>query len=173
MSESLLGLFMDGLVLVFLGATIFFAVRLSAHLKNFRDGRKDLERLIHDLSTQIDKAEHSIDALKTSARDIARDLQQQLDEAKTMSAELEIMTRGANNMADRLDKSAERHRGNDAIFDQSTAPVRGKPVAGRDEFPGFAIRDAEAERGGDLSPDSGESVAERELLEALQSRKHR
>jgi hypothetical protein len=37
MSESLLGLFMDGLVLVFLGATIFFAVRLSAHLKNFRD----------------------------------------------------------------------------------------------------------------------------------------
>lgn len=170
MSESLLGLFMDGLVLVFLGATIFFAMRLSTHLKNFRDGRKDLERLIRDLSTQIDKAEHSIDALKVSARDIARDLQQQLDESKTMSAELEIMTRGANNMADRLDKSAERHRGNDAIFDQNAAPPRGKPVAGRDEFPGFAIRDTEAEHGGDVP---SESVAERELLEALQSRKHR
>jgi hypothetical protein len=168
MNESLLGLVLDGLVLVFLGATIMYAARLSKHLKNFRDGRKDLEKLIGDLSTQIMKAENSIEELKTSARDISRELQSQLDEARAMGDDLEIMTRGANNMADRLDKAADRHRGsvNEPAMPQQQRNVR-KPTP--EEFPGFAIRDNEAEHG--FSDDEEGSLAERELLEALQSRK--
>ena len=167
MNESLLGIILDGLVLVFLGATIVFAARLSIHLRNFREGRKDLERLIGDLGTQIMKAEKSIDALKSSARDVSRDLQQQLDDARAMGDDLEIMTRGANNLADRLDKAADRHRG--SATEAQPMPARKMP-SGRDEFPGFAIRDTEAEDE-QLGADAEGSLAERELMEALKSRK--
>lgn len=163
MSESLLGIVLDGLVLVFLGATIVYAARLSMHLRTFRESRKDLEKLISDLTTQILKAERSIDTLKSSARDVSRDLQQQLDDAKAISDDLEIMSRGANNMADRLDKAADRNR-NQTV---EPAPQR-KPQ--REEFPGFAIRDTEVDAGG-FSGDPEGSLAERELLEALKSRK--
>ena len=166
MSEGFLGLVLDGLVLLFLGATIVYAARLSRHLKNFRDGRKDLEKLIGDLSTQIMKAENSIEELKTSARNISRELQSQLDEARAMGDDLEIMTRGANNMADRLDKAADRHRN---MNEPATQPVRNVRKPTPDEFPGFAIRDHEAEQGFDDEAEG--SLAERELLEALQSRK--
>ncbi|MFN3827069.1 MAG: DUF6468 domain-containing protein [Micavibrio sp.] len=171
MSSGLLGMMLDGLVLLFLAATIFFAVRLSVHLRQFREGRKDLEKLVGDLGSQIAKAEKSIETLKDSARDASRSLQQQLDEARAVADDLEIMTRGANNIADRLDRSAERHRG-------STSPVQENESARgsrkeSDGFPGFAIRDAEAERQDRLSGDGAGSVAERELMEALQSRKGR
>ncbi len=166
MSESLLGIILDGLVLLFLGATIVFAARLSLHLRNFRESRKDLERLIGDLSTQIVKAEKSIETLKSSARDVSRDLQQQLDEARAMGNDLEIMTRGADNMADRLDKAADRHR-NAPVAE--SAPVRHVRKPTPEEFPGFAIRDPEVEHG---HAEEGEgSLAERELMAALQSRK--
>ena len=168
MSESLLGIIVDGLVLVFLGATIVYAARLSKHLKNFRDGRKDLEKLIADLTGQISKAEKSIEALKSSARDVSRELQQQLDDAKAMGDDLEIMTRGANNMADRLDKAADRHRGQQPVERDAMPQRKGPPV--RDEFPGFAIRDTDIDEEF-LSDDIEGSLAERELLEALKTRK--
>lgn len=168
MSQGLFALIMDALVLVLLGATIVYAARLSRHLKNFREGRKELEKLIADLSGQIIRAEGAIDGLKASARDMTRDLQAQLDEAKNIGADLEIMTRGANNIADRLDKAADRARQGEPAATKPAAqplpPNVRRPT--REEFPGFAIRDAEAE--GVVEPDdqSG-SVAERELLEAL------
>lgn len=168
MSEGLLGLVMDGLVLVLLGATIIYAARLSRNLKNFREGRKDLEKLIGDLSSQIVRAEGAIEGLKTSARDVSRALQQQLDEAKDIGADLEIMTRGANNMADRLDKAADRHRAAEAIAPQTLPPNVRRPT--REEFPGFAIRDPEAE-GAVQHEDAEGSVAERELMEALRKGK--
>lgn len=168
MNESLLGLVLDGLVLLFLGATIVYAARLSKHLKNFRDGRKDLEKLIVDLSTQINKAEGSIEELKSSARNISRELQSQLDEARAMGDDLEIMTRGANNMADRLDKAADRHRG--SVNEPSAPQQRNVRKPTPDEFPGFAIRDNEPDQGFTGEDEEG-SLAERELLEALQSRK--
>lgn len=170
MNEALLGMVLDGLVLLFLGATIFFAVRLSVHLRLFRESRQDLQRLIGDLTTQIDKAEKSIETLKTSARDVSRDLQQHLEEAKAVGDDLEIMTRGANNIADRLDRSADRHR---QVQPEPAAPARrGKNE--REEFPGFAIRDPElGAQEAERDNESGGSLAERELLEALQSRKGR
>ena len=169
MSEGLLGLVMDGLVLVLLGATIVYAARLSKNLKNFREGRKELEKLIADLSSQIIRAEGAIDGLKSSARDMSRDLQRQLDEAKDVSGDLEIMTRGANNMADRLDKAADRHRAMEAQpVSQGLPPNVRRPT--REEFPGFAIRDPEAE-GAEQHEDAEGSVAERELMEALRKGK--
>ncbi|QQG35865.1 MAG: hypothetical protein HYS17_10240 [Micavibrio aeruginosavorus] len=170
MSEALLGMVLDGLVLLFLGATIFFSVRLSVHLRLFRESRQDLEKLINDLTMQIGKAEKSIETLKSSARDISRELQQHLDEAKAVGNDLEIMTRGANNIADRLDRAADRNRNTNI---EIPVPAR-KSKNERDEFPGFAIRDPDlSHQEQDESADAGGSLAERELLEALQSRKGR
>lgn len=170
MSQGVFSLIMDGLVLVLLGATIIYAARLSKHLKNFREGRKELEKLITDLSGQIVRAEGAIEGLKASARDMTRDLQAQLDEAKAIGADLEIMTRGANNIADRLDKAADRTRQAEPPMNAPTSHAQPLPPhvrrPTREEFPGFAIRDAEAE--GVVTPDDqAGSVAERELLEAL------
>lgn len=170
MNEALLGMVLDGLVLFFLGATIFFAIRLSVHLRMFRESRQDLQKLIGDLTMQISKAEKSIETLKISARDVSRELQQHLDEAKAVGDDLEIMTRGANNIADRLDRSADRHR---QPVPESSGPMH-RAKSEREEFPGFAIRDPElAQQVTVEGSEAGASLAERELLEALQSRKGR
>ena len=57
MNDVLIGLVFDVLIAVLLGATIFFAARLSVHLKVFRESRGELQNLIVDLASHIEKAE--------------------------------------------------------------------------------------------------------------------
>lgn len=105
-----IGLVIDGLILVFLAVTIFYAARLSLFLKSFRDGREGMNILIRDLSVTIDKAEDSIRAMKESANSTAFELQEIINESKFLSDELRFMNETGDNLADRLEKLADRNR---------------------------------------------------------------
>lgn len=187
MSMELVGLILDGLVLLFLAATIFFAIRLTASINAFRRGRKELDKLVTDLSRNIEKAELAITGLKNSAKDSGRDLQALLNEAKSLSDELQIMTNAGDNLAGRLERLAERNRETVERIEK-TAPAAPSGLATSDlrrvqehkramTGPAFNIRDKEYESGEkepDLPPEddfpdegAGHSKAERELLEAI------
>lgn len=185
---EVVGLILDGLVLLFLAATIFFAIRLTASINTFRKGRKELEKLVGDLSRNIEKADLSIMGLKNSAKDAGRDLQSLLNEAKALSDELQIMTNAGDNLASRLERLAERNRETIERIEKTAKPPAPSGLATSDlrrvqeskramTGPAFAIRDKEYESGEDESdfsveddlPDDGQghSKAERELLEAI------
>ncbi len=191
----ILPLILDGLVLLLLAGTIFYAARLSLHIKAFRDSRRDMEGLLADLSAHIERADLAIRGLRESAREAGRDLQEQIGEAKALSEELQIMSDSGNRLAGRLEKLADR--GSVGMVPDPVAAGPGtRPRPAESKSPakqkskaapfGFAIRDPEFERadeGGDVNEQGlfpGEdsavdedvfvSRAERELYEALQKK---
>lgn len=182
---EIVGLVMDFLLLLFLAAMMFFAWSLSKNINVFRKSRKELDKLVQDLSRQIEKADIAVAGLKNSARDAGRGLQDLVNEAKALSEELQIMTESGDNLAGRLERLAERNRdiaerieraGGSAAGFSVKEPVLQRPLEEKrvPTGPSFAIRDREIESGefdpeidDPVETDGVHSRAERELLEAL------
>lgn len=104
------GLLLDGLILVFLSVTIFYAARLSLFLKSFREGKNGMQLLIRDLSLTVDKAEESIQNMKLHALETEDELREVINEAKFLSDELRFMNETGDSLANRLEKLADRNR---------------------------------------------------------------
>lgn len=104
------GLILDGVILVFLAVTIFYASRLTIFLKNFRQSRSTVEKLIKDLSNAIDKAELAIHDMHENSRNAENNLQSIVSEASFLSDELRFINETGDNLADRLQKLAEKNR---------------------------------------------------------------
>jgi hypothetical protein len=164
-----LPLILDGLILVLLGGTIFFAARLSVHLKTFRSNRTQLEKLVSELAEQIAQADRAVAGMREAAREGGRDLQQRINEARALSEELQFMNETGNNLAGRLEKvatgSAARVNPYDGDYD-TAEEKRGFAIQDReygldDDAAGFVIDDEDD--GANLG-----SRAERELFQALQ-----
>lgn len=167
MSGSALPLILNGLILVLLAATIFFAARLSLNLRDFRASRKDLDQLVRDLGISVTRAEGAIAGMRQTASESGRDLQELVNQARSLSEELQLMNEAGNNLAGRLEKAAERGGSSRHAAENAEPPVRGP----------FAIRDPEFERDGDEGGDDAisglQSRAEKELFEALQGRRNK
>lgn len=108
MSGITLGL--DIVIIVMLGATIFYAVRLSKHLSVFRSNCGEMERLIRELSTQITRAQEGITVLDEMSSTQGENLRKLIAKAQGLCDELEIMTEAGDFMAGRLETLAERNR---------------------------------------------------------------
>ena len=135
-----LSFILDGLILVFLGVSIFYAVRLTMFFKTFRDGRDGLQLLIRELSTAVDTAENAIGNMKKNAVESDKDLRQLVSEAKFLSDELRFMNEAGDGLAKRLDKLADRNRelltllddaGGIGVSDETVAPKSKKAVTKR------------------------------------------
>lgn len=181
---QIVALVMDGLVLLFLSATMVFAWRLSANIKVFRNSRKEMERLLQDLSRQIEKAERATHGMNNSAKGAGKDLQDVIDEARRLSEELQLMTESGDNLASRLERLAERNRDAAERIETRGGKTAGisikEPALPRVQEskrapigPSFAIRDRDlddkrdAATKADAEMDDDFSRAERELMAAL------
>lgn len=187
-----LSLVMDIAILALLAATVFLAFRLNLNLKRFKDSRSEMEGLVNRLTGNIDKAERAIQGMQNAARNAGRDLDEIISDAKVLADELKLMNESGNNLANRLEKLAERNR---TLVDkievsppliQSSSPAKGQPIRIDEAARGFAIHDREFEAGFAEDDDFGfeedevggemgglQSQAERELFEALQKGKPR
>lgn len=170
MSFEILSIFVDVVVVGFLAATLLYAYRLSRSLDNFRRYRRDFEKLMADLSIQIERAQNAIAGMKEAGGRSGQDLQDQIDEARLMIDELRMVNDASKNMADRMEGLAgATRRARQTGHIASSMPSPGK--SGRDENPSFVIRDrdigTDTESG---AAGSFESKAEQELYEALQHR---
>ncbi|MCB1556428.1 MAG: hypothetical protein KDJ15_03850 [Alphaproteobacteria bacterium] len=157
MSEALLSVILDGLILVFLGLTVFFAGRLSLHLKQFRSTRKELEGLLASLSSSIVRAEGAITGMKETAQESGRDLQDRIDEARKVLDELQLIEEAGNSLAARLETLAERSGRASRSSSPSPSGV------------GFSIRDPEFDRGTGAAEGEGEGEGEVEEGESFEA----
>jgi len=62
----MISLILDIIVLLCLGATIFYAMRLSTALNNFKAHRKEFEGLMADLSQNIAQAQAAMTGMKAA-----------------------------------------------------------------------------------------------------------
>lgn len=180
-----LSLVMDIVIILLLGATIFYALRLSKHLDAFRSNRADMERLIRDLSSQITRAQEGITTLDDVAKESSDELRRLVDKATGLADELQIMVESGDSLAQRLEILATRNREiSDQMNERAVNLVYpgGKPpvlTAERKPEPGmsaapksmFAIRDPdfsdEPEETIEDEDDGLLSKSERQLAAAL------
>jgi hypothetical protein len=171
-----LPLALDIIILCLLAATIFFAARLSLHLKAFRSNRAALDGIIKELAEQIAQAERAVMGMREAAREGGRDLQERINAARALAEELQFMNETGNNLAGRLEKAAtggSRAPAADMFDGEGEPAARG----------GFAIRDPDFDGEGDVEEEDAlffesdddrtdelQSRAERELFAALQGR---
>ena len=172
MSMSLLSIILDFAVMTALIGTIYFAMRLSNSLNNFRAHRNEMKSLIAELSKNINDAQNAIEGLKATSNIAADNLDDVLHDSRRMAEELKMINESSNNIADRLEKLAA---GGDAYESSSefeeeeyydeleAANSDDAPL----EPPSFFIQDREFEdEGGELI-----SEAEKDLLQALKNKK--
>ncbi len=194
---SILSLALDVIVLVGLGVTIFYCMRLSRALNAFRAQRQEFNKMIVDLSVNIDKARDAIEGMKNASFESGEDLQKSITSARKLADELSLMNDSGNALANRLEKLAEKSRKistDESMPDVAPAAVAAAAVeirpakkAEKSAFPSFFIKDRDfddapaSRRNGkaaakpDALENAGEpeflSQAERDLYEALQKNK--
>ncbi len=110
MNTELISLVMDIVVLVFLGATIIYVVKLSASLKAFKAHRSEFDKVISDLLSSIDTAERAVGALKQTSASEAERLGALISTSKSLADELTIINDAGEGMAKRLERLAESNR---------------------------------------------------------------
>jgi hypothetical protein len=192
---NVLPMIMDALIICLLSGTIFFAARLSHHIKVFRESREEMEGLLANLSSQITKAEQAIDGLRANARESGRDLQSVINEGRAQSEELQILIQSGDRLASRIEKisgetltAQSDHSSPRVPADKSETPSYKNPehhIPRQKPMSGFVIRDPEFEEDPNeqmdeqgLMPDDYQdnedqtftSRAEKDLYEALKSK---
>ncbi len=184
-------LVLNVVIAILLIAVIIYVARLTIYLKNFKENRSELQKIIHDLSHHIARAEASIEGLHNAVDESGVDLQARLNKANAMFDELDIVVQTGDNLANRLEELAVKNRkiieGNEGDL-ENLARMRGKDDyedrvenlvrtvdGGESKASKFAIRDPEMERGGEaqktgftLEDNEVLSEAERDLYESLQ-----
>jgi len=144
------GLASDILLLLALGAAIYYCARLSRQFSSMQADRKAFEALIAALGTATTRADASIRAFRETAEGDGDVLSEKIARAQALSDELEIMIQAGDSLADRLQALAERR--------PPAAPEKEELAAKK---PAAPAEEAAAPR----------SRAERELLEALKEKR--
>lgn len=173
MSGGVLSIVLDIVVLIGLGFTIHYALRLSKSLNNFRKYRSEFKKSIEELSGHIERAEKAIHSLKSESTKASRDLQSVVHDARLLADELQLMNQSGDGLARRLEdlagKSGRIIQGGakpetedySEIFEEDS-------LVASDGGDTFFIQDRDFE---DQDNGGPESEAERDLYEALKKKK--
>jgi hypothetical protein len=180
MTEHILSLVLDIAVLIGLGFTIFYCLKLSRSMNNFRQHRQEMNKLIDNLSRNIDEALRAIDGLKIAGDRSGRDLQKIINESRSMAEELQMINETSNSLASRLENLAGQGNFSAQSFEEPEEYVD-EPVethAPRNvamQRPAFYIQDRDYNDDAPVNDDEDEggmSKAEKELAEALRKNKN-
>lgn len=112
MMAGALSTFMDVLVLICLGFTIYYAAKLSNSLNEFKKYRAEFGAVLKELSRNIDMAQGAIENLRKTSSESGRALQEILEESKYLTDELQLMNQAGNSLAKRLEALAEKNSRN-------------------------------------------------------------
>ena len=188
MGMSLLSLGLNVILMILLGAVIFYARRLSESIAIFRSSRQEMKELIKDLSINVDKAEAAIKAMRRETDTSADDLHFMITKGKALSEELQFIQESGDRLATRLEKAskgtkaeqetiaeeplvAKKPKSKDTkkksppqpIFNIIDREEEGQ-IGGTDDLPEFLTEDTDI-------PSELQSQAEKDLAMALQRQK--
>lgn len=110
MTQDLLLPVLDGVVLLALGVTGFFVVRLARQVRGLRQGKAEMERHVAELGVAAGRAEAALATLRRMADDTGKRLENQLVDARELLEELRFMAEAADRIASRLEQSGTQAR---------------------------------------------------------------
>jgi hypothetical protein len=115
-------LIMDVIVAALLAATIVYAIQLSRRLSVLRDDRHHLQELIKGLQKATHQAEEAVGGLRMNASDAGRALQDSVERATALKADLIFITEKAEAAADRLEAALRVQRDTNVAPPAPAAP---------------------------------------------------
>lgn len=150
---------LDIIVSLLLAGAIFYAIKLHRQLTVFKENRQALEKSVAELIAVTQQAETAISGLKNNADSLAAKLQKEIDEAQALFDELQFMNDAGNNLAQRLEKVAEK---------------AGKAMnTGAEPRPENKTSVKKSEKSDTMDSKPLRSKAEEELLKALKEKKNK
>lgn len=85
---SAIGIGLEALLAVLLGACLFYCWRLERKLAALRDGQDGVRAAAAELAQAAARAEAAVRAMRATANDTGRDLQARIDDARAISDRL-------------------------------------------------------------------------------------
>ena len=159
-------LLIEGLLVLLLTATIYFAIRLNKRLTVLRVEKEQLEKLIKQFETVTDRAQSSLSGLKATADQVKSDLDGATHKSHAMRDELAFLIERADINAEKLAqisscKADKLPKTNEYDYEKSVATETHQSI---ENIAPVAI---EYDNDGDYNQSVGVSEVERELITAL------
>lgn len=111
MDPEYLRLGMDSFLLFFLVLTVYFAFRLSKNLREFRSYRSELEKIMHTLATQLERAQSVIHDIKEISKASGQDIDMLVADSRMAVEDLRAVNEVSEALANRLERLARAHSG--------------------------------------------------------------
>ncbi len=163
MSQELLSLGLDIVIVVLLATTIIYAYLLNKRLRALRDNREEMEILLRKFYEATAKADQSIKTMKSSSNELAQNLSEKIDKARLLRDEISFMLERGDMVAKQLEGGISASRPEKPAQDltallQKNADNMARGKKGREQNSLEEIFQAESDNA---------SSAEKELLKAL------
>jgi hypothetical protein len=152
-----IGIVLDVILILVVGAGVVQAIRLIAQLRDLRASRAEMDRFVRDFNAAVMRAEAGIKGLRAAARESGDDLEKLVEKAVMVRDELNFIVESADGVAERLSVAASgvlhaERATQPKMQDEKPAPVpQPVPVARAEVPPAHAPA----------------SRAEKELMQAL------
>ncbi len=141
MTPELISFVVDGVVAVLLAVTIGYAIVLNRRLKAMKDEQAVMGRLISSLNQATAKAQEGIYELRSVAQTTEEGLKREINRARALTDELQLITEAGNNLAKKIEKGlVGRNRPDDSARSDDGVPT---PKARRNLDQLWADSDAE------------------------------
>ena len=159
-------LLIEGLLVLLLTATIYFAIRLNKRLTVLRVEKEQLEKLITQFELVADRAHSSLSGLRATADQVKSDLDDATNKSHAMRDELAFLIERADINAEKLAQLSSSKTGNLAQ-DSGLDNEQSVTINSQENFENIQSLANERDNEEIFDQNMGVSEVERELITAL------
>ena len=159
-------LLIEGLLVLLLTATIYFAIRLNKRLTVLRVEKEQLEKLITQFELVADRAHSSLSGLRATADQVKSDLDDATNKSHAMRDELAFLIERADINAEKLAQLSSSKTGNLAQ-DSGLDNEQSVTTNSQESFENIQSLANERDNEEIFDQNLGVSEVERELITAL------
>ena len=159
-------LLIEGLLVLLLTATIYFAIRLNKRLIVLRVEKEQLEKLITQFELVADRAHSSLSGLRATADQVKSDLDDATNKSHAMRDELAFLIERADINAEKLAQLSSSKTGNLAQ-DSGLDDEQSVTINSQENFENIQSLANERDNEEVFDQNMGVSEVERELITAL------
>ena len=159
-------LLIEGLLVLLLTATIYFAIRLNKRLTVLRVEKEQLEKLITQFELVADRAHSSLSGLRATADQVKSDLDDATNKSHAMRDELAFLIERADINAEKLAQLSSSKTGNLAQ-DSGLDNEQSVTINSQENFENIQSLANERDNEEIFDQNLGVAEVERELITAL------
>lgn len=159
-------LLIEGLLVLLLTATIYFAIRLNRRLTVLRVEKEQLEKVITQFELVADRAHSSLSGLRATADQVKNDLDDATNKSHAMRDELAFLIERADINAEKLAQLSTLKTGNlaqDSVINNEQSVT----INSHENIENIQSVGNERDNEEIFDPNMGVSEVERELITAL------